>query len=60
MPTLIPIEERKNARCWFCRTDKSVKYTAKMINTNPKSDNRYMHIYVCNRCALNHALDFIE
>ena len=61
MPKLIPIKERNSMmRCWFCRTNKSVKYRAKMINTNPRSDNRYMNILVCNKCALNHALDFIE
>ena len=58
---LIPISERTKAmRCWFCRTDKSVKYTAKMVNTNPLSENRYMHILVCNKCALTHSHDFIE
>ena len=57
---LIPISERSGGRCWFCRTDKSVKYEAKMVNTNPKSNERYMHILVCNKCALNHQNDFIE
>lgn len=57
----IPIHRRmKGARCWFCRTDKSVKYEAKMVNTNPLSENRYMEIYVCNKCALNHYNDFID
>ena len=57
---LIPITERKMARCWFCRTDKSVKYEAKMVNTNPFAENRYMHILVCNKCALIHSADFIK
>lgn len=58
---LIPISERHpENRCWFCRTDKSVKYEAKMVNTNPKSENRYMHILVCNKCALIHNNDLIE
>ena len=58
---LIPIEKRdKSMRCWFCRTDKSVKYEARMVNTNPLSQNRYMHILVCNKCALNHSQDFID
>lgn len=57
---LIPISERKGCRCWFCRTDKSVKYEARIVHTNPLSENRYMHILVCNKCALNHANDFIE
>ena len=58
---LIPISERDPAmRCWFCRTNKSVKYVAKMINTNPLSEKRYIHILVCNKCALIHKYDFIE
>ena len=58
---LIPKNERHPmARCWFCRTDKSVKYAAKMVNTNPLSERRFMNIYVCNKCSLNHANDFIE
>lgn len=47
-------------RCWFCRTNKSVKYVAKMVNTSPLSQNRYMEIYVCNKCAAFHMDDFIE
>jgi hypothetical protein len=59
--TLIPISERNEAmRCWFCRTDKSVKYEARMINTNPHSQNRYMRILVCNKCAFHHRCDFVE
>ena len=58
---VIPISERsQDARCWFCHTNKSVKYEAKIMNTNPFSENRYMHILVCNKCALNHAIDLIE
>lgn len=58
---LIPISERDPAmRCWFCRTNKSVKYEARMINTNPLSQNRYMRILVCNKCALYHQIDFVE
>lgn len=58
---LIPISERDpSMRCWFCRTDKSVKYEAKMVNTNPLSEHRYMHILVCNKCALIHNNDLIE
>lgn len=57
---LIPVAERSPAmRCWFCRTSKSVKYTAKMVHTNPLSEDRYMHILVCNKCALNHSEHFI-
>lgn len=59
--TLIPISERSPQMCcWFCRTNKSVKYEAKMVNTNPLAEDRYMHILVCNKCALIHLHDFIE
>lgn len=58
---VIPINDRHpQMRCWFCRTNKSVKYTAKMVNTNPISENRYMDILVCNKCALIHIHDFID
>lgn len=58
---LIPISERSpHMRCWFCRTNKSVKYYAKMVNTRPLSENRYMDILVCNKCALIHQYDFIQ
>lgn len=57
---LIPISERKSQmHCWFCRTNKSVKYEAKIVHTNPLSENRYMNILVCSKCASNHKNDFI-
>ena len=57
---LIPVAERcKSMRCWFCRTDKSVKYEAKMVHTNPLAEHRYMEILVCNKCAKHHQKDFI-
>ena len=58
---LIPISERSpEMRCWFCHTNKSVKYEAKMVNTNLLSESKYMNILVCNKCALYHQIDFIE
>lgn len=58
---LIPKSERDpKARCWFCRTDKRVIYTAKIVHMNPLSKDRYMNIYVCTKCAKNHKIDFIE
>jgi hypothetical protein len=62
MRLLTTEEKQPGRRCWFCRTDKSVKYGATMINVNPspRDTRRYMEIYVCNKCALNHANDFIE
>lgn len=58
---LIPASERDPAmRCWFCRTNKSVKYEATIVNTNPISPRRFMEILVCNKCALLHRSDFID
>lgn len=58
---LIPIKDRHpKARCWFCRTNKSVKYRGQFINPNLKSERRYMDIYICNKCALIHANDLRE
>lgn len=54
------VDRNPSARCWFCRTNKSVKYSAKIVNTNPLSENRYMDILVCNRCVLNHINDLID
>ena len=58
---LTRIEEKVHgARCWFCRTDRSVHYTAYIVNTHPLSPRRYMHIYVCERCAENHLEDLLD
>ena len=52
---LIPIKDRyPKARCWFCGTDKSVKYTGQFINPNLNSERRYLDILICNKCALLH------
>lgn len=53
-------ERSKSNRCWFCRTNQSVKYVAQIVNTNPTASNRYMNIIICNRCALNHMNDLID
>lgn len=53
-------EKNPNQRCWFCRTNKSVKYVASMVNTNPLSERRFMKILVCEKCANNHRLDFVK
>ena len=53
-------ERSEHNRCWFCGTNESVKYMAKIVNTNPLSENRYMQILVCNKCALMHNKDFID
>lgn len=58
---LIPLSEKNSScRCWFCRTNKSVKYAARIVNTNPISEKRFMNILVCNKCALAHTNDFLE
>ena len=57
---LLSAGERKGARCWFCGTNKSVKYAAQIVNTNPLSSLKYMDILVCNKCAANHMDGFIE
>ena len=61
MPKLIPISERnpKN-RCWFCGTDKSVKYMGTIMNPCPTSNNRYSKIIMCNKCALRHEKHLLE
>lgn len=55
MPKLIPISERNEMhRCWFCGTDKSVKYTGKILNPNPMATHRYLDILICNKCCALH------
>ena len=52
---LIPISERKGCRCWFCCTDKSVKYEAKI-----RLYTGCVHVMVCNKCVLTHNNEFID
>lgn len=54
------IERKPHACCWFCRTNRNVNYVGKIVNTYPLSENRFMKIYVCGRCAENHKDDFID
>lgn len=54
------VERVPYARCWFCRTDQKVNYVGKIVNTHPLSENRFMKIYVCEKCAENHKYDFID
>lgn len=61
MPKLIPIVKRNPMNhCWFCGTNKSVKYTGKILNPNPMADNRYLNILVCNKCCALHTHHFAE
>lgn len=62
MPKLILREERDPMNhCWFCGTNKSVKYTGQILNPCPTASNRYIDILMCNKCyALhsNHLADY--
>lgn len=51
---MIPIKERNQYHCWFCGTNKSVKYKGEILNPCPWSDNRYLDIVICNKCVLLH------
>lgn len=39
-------------RCYFCGTNKSVKYSVELID-----DNKHLKVCVCNRCALIYGKD---
>lgn len=43
-------EERKNAKCYFCGTDKSVKYIVRVFEDDSIEDIN--HRPCCNKCAL--------
>lgn len=61
MPKLIPIKERKpECHCWFCGTNKSVKYIGQILNPCLWADNRYLNIFICNKCALLHKQHLAE
>ena len=61
MPKLIPVAERNPMnRCWFCGTNKSVKYTGQILNPCPTANNRYLNILMCNKCSLLHAHHLVE
>lgn len=61
MPKLIPIAERNEMnRCWFCGTNKSVKYTGKIMNPCPTASNRYLDILMCNKCCALHTHHLAE
>lgn len=52
---LIPNSERlPENRCWFCGTNKSVKYHGKIVNPCLTAENRYIDILCCNKCVLQH------
>ena len=46
--TLLDIEARQNVKCYFCHTDKSVKYLVELFdNPNIEDINKR---YCCNKC----------
>lgn len=60
MPKLIPMKERHpDNRCWFCRTDESVKYYATMASPQSRVNIKLINILVCSKCKKFHEYDFI-
>ena len=47
---LIDREKRKEVRCYYCDTDKSVKYKVLLFNNNTIKETDYR--YCCNKCIL--------
>lgn len=45
---MIPIEKRKNKRCYFCGTSLSVKYITEVFD--PVLADEPSRVCVCNRC----------
>lgn len=50
--TMIPIEKRENYRCYYCGTNKSVKYIVKVFD--PIINNNTISVPCCNKCVLTH------
>lgn len=51
----ISSDNRNKCRCYFCGTDKSVKYIASIFD--PVIDaNNPTEIYICNKCAFKSVL----
>lgn len=46
---LLPLDERKNIKCHFCGTNKSVKYMVRVVKDRT---NAHITVPCCNRCAL--------
>ena len=42
---LMPLEERKGKKCYFCGTSLSVKYKVKITDPEEKE------VHCCNRCV---------
>lgn len=48
--SIIPIEKRKNYRCYFCGETRSVKYITEIMD--PVIDSKPTKVCCCNRCIL--------
>ena len=57
---LIPVTERQNYCCHFCRTDKSVKYYGKILNPCLTATNRFIDVVMCNKCVVFHINELFE
>ena len=57
---LMPIKERQGYCCYFCRTDKSVKYYGKILNPCITANNRFIDIVMCNKCTALHIDELFE
>lgn len=49
---IIPTEDRKKCRCYFCGETRSVKYLIKIFD--PVLDSKPSEVTCCNRCAALH------
>lgn len=49
---IIPMEDRKKFRCYFCDETRSVKYFIKIFD--PVVDSRPCEVACCNKCAALH------
>lgn len=50
---IIPEEDRKNYRCYFCGETRSVKYIVKLFD--PMVASKPCEVSCCNRCAALYA-----
>lgn len=46
---IIPMEDRKKCRCYFCGDTRSVKYLIKI--SDPVVDSKPCEVTCCNECA---------
>ena len=53
---LIPIKDRSIRTCYFCGTNRSVKYKSKI----KKENGDEIDISSCNRCVLVHMNELVE